>query len=68
MKHRIAYKIRCEERTVFFVYHTANGWSEFLQKALVYDTKAEAEEVAATLDVPLGVVPGRRPVVFSFER
>jgi hypothetical protein len=68
MKHRIAFKIRCEERSVFYVYHTSAGWSEYLERATVFDTREEAKEVADALEIPRTAFRDKRPVVFSFNR
>jgi hypothetical protein len=67
MKSRIAFKIRCEHKDVFYVYHTSDGWSEYLEKAVVFGTREEAARKASTLEIPRGTI-GIRPVVFSFNR
>ncbi len=68
MPHRIAFKIRCEERTAFYVYWTGDVWTEFLWKAKVYDSMEEAEKVCQALEIPRTGFRNRHPTVFKFDR
>jgi len=65
---KLAYRIRCEENTVFYVYWTGDMWTAENERACTYESREAAERVAAGLDLPRGFTPGRKPVVSTFER